>query len=183
MQIWIGAILAVRPCSAAAPDLNSGDAMNRNRAPAAIVLGVALLAGLERQFRGRGVQFLALDVGDDSIAEIAALALEHGIEFPFGKDRGAACARALGARRTPEVAVLDGERRLRYRGRIDDQYRLGGAVPAPTKTDLRDALEAILAGKEITSATTPIDGCPITVTAPSAPAGPITFAEHIAPIL
>ena len=138
---------------------------------------------LERQFRGRGVQFLALDVGDDSIAAIAALALEHGVEFPFGKDRGAACARALGARRTPEVAVLDGERRLRYRGRIDDQYRLGGARPAPARRELREALEDLLGGREVAVPQTPVDGCLIPRAAAPRHAGRVTFAEHVAPLL
>src|SRR5690349_17493372 len=59
---------------------------------------------LERHYRGRGVQFAAIDVGpSDSIAEMAALAIEHGFEFPIVKDGDGSCARALGARRTPEV--------------------------------------------------------------------------------
>ena len=48
------------------------------------------------------------------------------------------------------------------RGRIDDQYRLGGVRKEATTRDLRDALEAVLAGKKIATPETEVDGCPIT---------------------
>src|SRR5437899_12854295 len=80
------------------------------------------LKELSSQYGEKGVRFLALDVGaDDSIKEIAYQAVEHGVEFPFAKDFDGQCARALGATRTPQVVVLDGERKVRYRGRIDNQ--------------------------------------------------------------
>src|SRR5258708_38867078 len=93
---------------------------------------------------------------------MAQLAVQHEVEFPSVKDFGGFCARALGVRRTPEAVVLDGEKRLCYRGRIDDQYRLGGVRPAPTTHDLKDALEAVLAGKKVGNPETEVDGCPIT---------------------
>src|SRR5437899_1201330 len=81
------------------------------------------------------------------------------------------------------LAVLgDGERRLRYRGRIDDQYRLGGARPEPTKRELKDALDAVLTGKPVAVAVTQVDGCAITFPQPRKPRA-VTFAEHVAPIL
>jgi hypothetical protein len=142
------------------------------------------LKRLEKEYRPRGVQFLAVNVGaDDSIAAMAAHAIEHDVAFPAVKDFDAACARALGVTRTPEVAVLDGKRRLRYRGRIDDQYRLGGARPAPSRHDLKEALDAVLAGKEVAVKETPVDGCLITRDALPAPKTPVTYAEHVAPIL
>src|SRR5262249_2047454 len=93
------------------------------------------------------------------------------------------CADALRVKRTPEVAVLDGQRRLRYRGRIDDQYRLGGNRAAATQHPLKDALDAILAGKEVTTKETPVDGCQITRPEANEPAATVNFAEHVAPIL
>jgi hypothetical protein len=142
------------------------------------------LKKLEKDYRARGVQFLALNVGpDDSIVAMASQAVRHGVEFPFVKDFGGRCARALGVRRTPEVVVLDGERRIRYRGRIDDQYRLGGTRPAPTRRDLREALGAVLAGRAVRVRETPVDGCLITFPRPVRPARPVTFTEHVAPLL
>jgi hypothetical protein len=104
------------------------------------------------------------------------------MEFPFVKDVDAACARALGVRRTPEAVVLDAEKRLCYRGRIDDQYRLTGVRKEPTSRDLKDAIDAVLAGGKVANAETEVDGCPITL-ANIRPPKTVTFAEHVAPIL
>jgi thiol-disulfide isomerase/thioredoxin len=131
----------------------------------------------------RDVQFVAINATEeDSIVAMATQAVQHDIDFPFVKDYGAACARILGARRTPEVVVLDADRRLCYRGRIDDQYRLGGTRPAPTSRDLKDALDAVLAGRKVPNAETEVDGCPITF-APPRKAQSVTYAEQVAPIL
>jgi hypothetical protein len=68
---------------------------------------------------------------------------------------------------TPEAAVFDRQRRLVYRGRIDDRYvHLGLERPAPTRHDLQEALAAVVAGKPIAQATTPAVGCYIADFAP-----------------
>ena len=142
------------------------------------------LAKLEKEYRGKGVQFLAVNASaDDTVVEIAAQAVEHGVEFPFVKDVDGKCVAALGAERTPEVAVLDAERRLRYRGRIDDQYRPGGSRPAPTRHDLKEALDAVLAGKEVAVPTTAVDGCRITRKEFRHDGPAVTFATDVAPLL
>jgi thiol-disulfide isomerase/thioredoxin len=131
----------------------------------------------------KDVQFLALNANDDDrVVAVALQAVRHDIDFPFGKDFGGVCAKTVGITRTPEVAVLDGEKKLRYRGRIDDQYRLGGTRKEPARRDLKDALDAILAGNEIAKPTTEVDGCPITF-AVEKPAEKVNYAEHVAPIL
>jgi mono/diheme cytochrome c family protein len=129
------------------------------------------------------VQFLAVHVGDGTLVEVAAQAVEHGVEFPFVKDIDGRCVAALGVERTPEVAVLDAGRALRYRGRIDDQYRPGGNRPAPARHDLKEALDAVLAGKEVAVPTTTVDGCRITDRRIAADAAPVTFADHVGPLL
>jgi len=142
------------------------------------------LKELEAEYRQRGVQFLAVNVGmDDAIIDMAAQAVEHRLPFPVVKDSSGQCVKLLGVRRTPEVVVLDGQRRLVYRGRIDDQYRLGGTRPSPTRQDLKEALEAVLAGREVAVAETPVDGCLIAAAPPVRPAQEVNFAEHVAPIL
>src|SRR5262249_39158875 len=130
------------------------------------------------------VQFLAVNVGeDDSIRAMAAQAVKHEMEFPFVKDFDAACAKSLGVKRTPEVILLDKERRLRYRGRIDDQYRLSGARPAASREVLKEALDAFPAGREVKPQEPQGDGGLISKTDFPAPKTPITFAEHVAPLL
>jgi thiol-disulfide isomerase/thioredoxin len=138
----------------------------------------------EKEYRAKGVQFLAINVGaDDSVVAMAAQAVKFELEFPVVKDFDGDCVRALGVERTPGVALLDGERRLRYRGRIDDQYRLGGTRPAATRNDLREAIEEVLAGRDVSVKETPVDGCPITFSEPKSATAKVTFSEHVAPIL
>ena len=84
------------------------------------------LKHLDADYRDKGVQVVAVNVGpQDGVVETAAQAVEHEAPFPFVKDFGGQCATILGVTHTPEVVVLDGDRRLRYRGRVDDQYRPG----------------------------------------------------------
>jgi len=54
---------------------------------------------------------------------------------------------------------LDQEQVIRYRGRIDDQYTYGRQRPEPTHTELKDALESLLAGREIKVSKTDVHGC------------------------
>jgi alkyl hydroperoxide reductase subunit AhpC len=139
---------------------------------------------LEKEYRDRAVQFLGVNVGaEDSIRAIAAQAVEYEVEYPFVKDHLGKCAEAVGVTRTPEVVVLDGERILRYRGRIDDQYRIGGARSRPTRHDLKEAIDAVLAGKSVAVPETPVDGCHVTRPELPESKGTVTFAQHVAPIV
>ncbi|HKB06008.1 MAG TPA: redoxin domain-containing protein, partial [Gemmataceae bacterium] len=142
-----------------------------------------VLDRLERKYRDRGVQFVAVNSGPhDTVVATAAQAVEFGVEFPFVKDTDCKVADALGVRRTPEVAVLDGKRTLSYRGRIDDQYRPGGQRKEPTRHDLASALDELLAGKPVAVPTTPVDGCLI-ARPQVADEKAVTYADHVAPIL
>ncbi|HEX5102245.1 MAG TPA: redoxin family protein [Pirellulaceae bacterium] len=141
------------------------------------------LKRLDEQYRDQGVQFVSVNVGaDDEIQEIAQQAIDFGIEFPLVKDVDGSCVKALGALRTPEVAVLDDKFRLVYRGRIDDQVRLVGSRPDVQNDDLANAIEAVLAGRAPKAAETPVDGCLITLPSPREVSTPVTFHEHIAPL-
>lgn len=142
------------------------------------------LKRLAEQFELQGVQFAAMNSSaGDEIVEIAQQAIDYSVHFPLVKDTEGACAKALGVTRTPEVVILDADRKLRYRGRIDDQQRLGGAQPEVKSDDLANALTAILAGKEPETKETPVDGCEITFEELVLPAEPITYYEKVAPIL
>src|SRR5262249_3190298 len=130
------------------------------------------------------VQFLSVNVApDDSIPQLAQQAIDFGVEFPFVKDSDGSAAKALGVERTPEVVILDAGRRLRYRGRIDDQQRLGGARAQLTSDDLKRALDAVLAGEEPAVTETAVDGCLLTLPTFVAPKEPVTFWKEIQPLL
>src|SRR6185295_7072884 len=142
------------------------------------------LKDLSTQYRERGVQFISVNVGpDDSVKEVAYQALQQGIDFPFVKDFDGESVRALGAQRTPEVIVFDAQHKLRYRGRIDSQYRLSGVKPSPGREDLKEALEDILAGRKVRVKETPVDGCAITVREPNRSESSLTYAKDVAPLL
>jgi len=142
------------------------------------------LQRLSDRYSDQGVQFIAINVGpDDSIMAVAAHSLKYGARFPFVKDVDGSCVAALGVSRTPEVVVLDGEKRLVYRGRIDDQYRLGGVRPDVRRHDLQEALDELLAGEEISVPETRVDGCKITLASPPEPKEEITFTKHISRLM
>src|SRR5262249_24082791 len=57
------------------------------------------LQKLEKEYRDKGVQFLAVNVGpDDPILKVAAQQVEHGMEFPFVKDFDHSCVKVVGAK-------------------------------------------------------------------------------------
>ena len=142
------------------------------------------LQELSAQYHDKEVQFIAVNVGvDDSIKEVAYQAIEHGVQFPFVKDGQGECARALGVTRTPEVVVLDAGRKIRYRGRIDNQYRLGGVKPSADRQDLKEAIEDVLAGRKVKVKETAVDGCAITFPEVHPANKLLTYAKDIAPLL
>lgn len=142
------------------------------------------LKRLDEAYRAKGVQFVSVNVSDgDEISEIAQQAIDYGIDFPFVKDVEGSCAQATGVQRTPEVVILDSKRVLRYRGRIDDQYRPGGARPEVGSDDLTIAIEGLLAGQELKTSETAVDGCLITLPAKIEVKKEVTFYQDVLPIV
>ncbi len=142
------------------------------------------LVALDAEYAPRGVAFVGVNVGpEDTVVEMAQQALDFGVPFPVVKDVDGSVAAAVGARRTPEVVVLDKEGAIRYRGRIDEQYRLGGVAPDEGRAYLREALDAVLAGYPVAVAETAVDGCLISPPTPIAGDSNLTYAKDIAPIL
>lgn len=147
-------------------------------------LYVPRVVAIEKEYRDRGVQFLAIYPNEaDTLDRAAAHAYDRNIPFPVLKDFEQGLANAVGVRRTPEVCVWDAERKLRYRGRVDDQYSVGARRQTPSQRDLVDALDAILAGREIERTETSADGCLLGRHAPKPARGDLTYEEHVAPIL
>lgn len=142
------------------------------------------LVELAGEYGPRGVAFVAIDSNQqDSLAQLAHLARVHKMEFPLLKDPGNTIADRFGAQRTPEVFVLDGERVVRYRGRVDDQYGIGYARPAPKERDLVAALDELLAGKPVSRPVADAVGCVIGRVQRQPAQGDITYAKQIARIV
>jgi peroxiredoxin len=123
-------------------------------------LYVVTLAEMHRVYSGKGVQFLAVNSNDhDTFEEVAAHAKERKLPFPVLKDEDHSVVDALGARRTPEAFLLDGDLVIRYVGRIDDQYGYRYRRASPSQTELKNAIDEVLAGKPVTVTTSKVEGC------------------------
>ena len=148
---------------------------------------VPTLAALHKQFTDKGVAFVAVNsLPQDDAATVAKHAKGYALPFPVLKDADQSVADKLKAARVPEAFVLDGTRTVRYRGRIDDQYGRSVYRPAPTKTDLADAIAAVVEGKDVATSATEVIGCPLsrpdrTAKAPTGQA--YTFTKDVLPIL
>jgi peroxiredoxin len=124
-------------------------------------LEVVTLAEMHQKYSAKGVQFLAINSNDhDTFDEVVHHAEERKIPFPVLKDADQSGADALGAKRTPEAFLLDSDLVIRYHGRVDDQYGYRYRRAAPTKTELKDAIDEVLAGKAVTvPEVKKFDGC------------------------
>lgn len=142
------------------------------------------LQELSQIFEEDGVIFLGVCSNvQDSLTEITSYTNKSGITFPMLVDNEQRLADVLKAERTPEVIVLDGNRTVRYRGRIDDQYGISVVRQKPATEFLADAIRSLLKGDSPAVATVPAVGCVIGRTKKIQPHGDITFAKHVAPIL
>src|SRR5262249_20767839 len=112
-----------------------------------------LLRDMAAQYAGRGVAFVGINSSRvETVAEIQDHAREHGHKVPILRDADGRLAKTCAAGGTPEVSLLDGKGRLRYRGRIASKM---------SSPDLKNALDALLAGREIRPAETKAFGCAI----------------------
>ncbi|MCC9609285.1 thioredoxin family protein [Blastopirellula sp. JC732] len=119
----------------------------------------------------------------DAVTEIAAYARKHEISFPLLKDVGNRLADAAGAERTPEVVVLNADLKICYRGRIDDQYQIGVVRDRADEHELRDAIEALLAGKQVAVPATEAIGCHIGRVRQPKDDSEVTYHNQVARIL
>lgn len=102
-------------------------------------------------YHPKGVEMVAINSNEtkdhpgDSFENMVSHAKEKGITWPYLRDEKQDVALAYGALRTPHYYVFDLDRKLRYTGRMDDNPRTPGKE---TTHELRDAMDALLAGKK-----------------------------------
>jgi peroxiredoxin len=144
------------------------------------------LAQLAAQYDSEKVAFVGIMSNrQDSLAKIAAYARTHDIKFPLLKDLENKVADQFGAQRTPEVFVLDAERRVRYQGRIDDQWGIGYVREDPKSRELATALDELVSGKPVSVGKTEAVGCLIgrVLKPQSAGSDSVTYSNQIARLL
>lgn len=131
-----------------------------NQCPVATANQGRLIA-LQKAFELQGVRLLAIcsnPGNENSLPAMRQRAEAEGYKFPYLSDADQAVAKAFGAIKTPTALVLDGDRRVRYMGAIDDHWQ---DAAADGRNYLRDAIEAVLAGQKVPVAETRPQGCEI----------------------
>ena len=116
------------------------------------------MAKLAADYRARGVNVVGINSNStEPAAEVKSHAAEKGLTFAILKDPNNKIADRFDAQVTPEAYVLDASGKLVYHGRIDNS-RAGDAI---TSTELRDALDLMLAGKPVEKTEVKAFGCTI----------------------
>ena len=121
------------------------------------------LAGIQAVHAAAGLQIVAVNANNpslssiDDLPEIQRKYAEQPWPFPYLRDREGVLARQCGAICTPHAFLFDADRRLRYRGRIDDS-RTGRRV---TRDDLSEAAADVLSGRPVRTPETEPFGCAI----------------------
>jgi peroxiredoxin/mono/diheme cytochrome c family protein len=147
-------------------------------------LYIPTLVDMHNEYSERGVQFVAINANaQDKFVEVSAHAQERSVPFPVLKDFDQSVADSFGAKRTPEAFLLDGERVIRYHGRIDDQYGIGYHRDSPTTTDLKNALDEVLAGKAVSKPESELPGCVIARARKPRVKEEVTYARDISRIV
>jgi peroxiredoxin len=113
---------------------------------------------LADDYRARGVNVVGINSNStEPAAEVKQHAAANGLNFTILKDAGNQIADRYDAQVTPEAYLFDASGKLVYHGRIDNS-RTGYLI---TSTELRDAIEATLAGRAVEKAGAKAFGCSI----------------------
>jgi peroxiredoxin len=119
---------------------------------------------IARDYAAQGVRLLAINANNasthpaDNFENMVKRASEKHFVFPYLRDESQSVARAYGAERTPELFIFDANKTLRYHGAPDDNYEDEHAIKHQYA---REALDAILAEKDLVLPETKPVGCSI----------------------
>ena len=122
------------------------------------------LVDLQSHFSNQGVRLIGINCNDaekypdDSFENMKGSSKEWGMNFPYLFDESQDIAKTYNAVCTPDIYVYGKERKLLYRGRIDDNWEKHDKV---ARRDLKQAIEYILLEKEVPGEQIPSMGCSI----------------------
>ena len=135
-----------------------------NHCPYVIHVNDALIQ-LAHDYRSKGVAFIAISSNDvehypqDSPAKMKDTALGLGYPFPYLYDESQDVAKAYFAACTPDISIFDSDLLCIYRGQLDDSRPKNDIVP--DGKDVREALDAVLAGRKVSDKQKASLGCNI----------------------
>lgn len=119
---------------------------------------------LQEKYSDSGVQLVGINSNDeatypeDSFGNMKLFYGEYKMNYPYLHDATQEVARAYDAACTPDIYVYDESRKLKYHGRLDDNWKDESNV---TSNDLEDAIKMLIAGKDPDSRQIPSIGCSI----------------------
>ena len=160
------------------PDVVTGETLSLAKLPQARALVIMFICRhcpyvvhvrdeilrIARHYQPKGVTFVAICSNDsvaypdDSPERLREMAIEHDFSFPLLYDETQSAAKAYDAQCTPDFFLFDSDRRLAYHGRLDDSTPRNG-VPV-TGREMRDALDAVLSGREAPPSRNPVSAVP-----------------------
>lgn len=134
-------------------------------------------------YSGKNVAFLLLNpMENESVDECKDAIGRYGFTARYVPDPKGVIAKALKVNSTGDCFVLDAARTLRYRGAVSDQFGLGYNLDEPRFNYLTDAIEAVLAGREVVVPATWAPGCLLELEAVAA-SGEITWHNRVSRIV
>jgi len=122
------------------------------------------IISLQNEFVKDKVQIIAINSNDDvkypddSFAEMKKRSALKSLNFPYLRDEAQDIAKAFGATHTPQVFLFDNERKLKYEGKIDDNWQEADKVKSAY---LKEAILEVLGKKEVSVPETFSIGCTI----------------------
>jgi len=123
------------------------------------------IAAIAKDYADKNLGIVAISSNDtdvypeDAPSSLAEMAKEENFNFPYLFDETQKVAKSYTAACTPDIFLFDKERKLVYRGQLDDS-RPGNNIPL-TGRDLRSAIDAVLSDKEVDQNQKPSTGCSI----------------------
>ncbi|HLE62233.1 MAG TPA: thioredoxin family protein [Pyrinomonadaceae bacterium] len=113
---------------------------------------------LVQEYKAKGINVIGINSNvAESADAVKAHAADNNLSFPILKDPSNKIADRLGATKTPEAYFLDSGNKLLYHGRIDNSKDASGV----NATELKDAMDAVLAGKPVEKTSAMAFGCTI----------------------
>lgn len=122
------------------------------------------MIAIQKDYDEKGVTIIAINSNDsiqypeDSFEEMKRRSISKKFNFPYLRDETQSVAKSFDAAHTPEIFLFNAERKLVYHGKIDDNWQDERKVKAKY---LRNALDELLSGKEISVPETYSIGCTI----------------------
>lgn len=119
---------------------------------------------LQYEFEKDGVQIVAINSNDDvkypddSFDEMKKRAAARGFNFPYLRDETQDVAKAFDATHTPQIFLFNSDRKLKYEGKIDDNWQEADKVKSAY---LKDAILEVLGNNEVSVPETFSIGCTI----------------------